>query len=111
MDIVLTFFGRFHPLLVHLPIGFILMGLLFECYKKKIQPAATVLKFIFFWASVSSLLSIVSGIFQFLQEGYIWGNIQGHFIAGVATFVLTLGFYLFLKGNVFALRIPRLFYT
>ena len=41
MDIVLTFFGRFHPLLVHLPIGFILMGLLFECYKKKIQPATS----------------------------------------------------------------------
>tara|TARA_B110000971_G_C20036570_1_gene514614 strand:+ start:4203 stop:5576 length:1374 start_codon:yes stop_codon:yes gene_type:complete len=111
MDVVFTFFGRFHPLLVHLPIGFILMGLLFELNKKKLNPNSSFLTFIFFWATISCLLSISSGIFQYQQEGYLWDDIKGHFFAGCFTLLLSFGFYLFLRGNVIASRIPRLFYT
>jgi len=110
MDAVFTFFGRLHPLMVHLPIGFILMGLLFELNRKKLNPSSSFLKFIYFWATISCLLSLGSGIFQYLQEGYLWDEIQKHFYAGCFTLFLCFGFYLFLKGNLFATRIPRLFY-
>ena len=33
---LLALIGRFHPLIIHLPIGFIVMGLLIELNKKKI---------------------------------------------------------------------------
>jgi len=31
MEIVMQFLGRFHPLIVHLPIGFLLLAFIFEC--------------------------------------------------------------------------------
>ena len=35
LDDFLILIGRFHPLIVHLPIGFIVLGILIELNKKK----------------------------------------------------------------------------
>ena len=37
MESILTFIGRFHPLIVHLPIGFILLALLLEFNRSKFK--------------------------------------------------------------------------
>jgi uncharacterized membrane protein len=34
MDILIQFFGRFHPLVVHLPIGILFLAFLFECLSR-----------------------------------------------------------------------------
>ena len=36
LDDFLILIGRFHPLIVHLPIGFIVLGILIELNKKKL---------------------------------------------------------------------------
>ena len=69
---LLALIGRFHPLIIHLPIGFIVMGLLIELNKKKFNWSNDSLKFIFFWASMSGVLSIISGYFQYQKGGYLW---------------------------------------
>ncbi len=51
------FVGRFHPLFVHLPIGFILLALLMELYQKRIKKTADPSKLI----SFSWLLAALSG--------------------------------------------------
>ena len=48
IDSLLSLVGRFHPLIIHLPIGFIVMGLLIEINKKKFKWSNDALKFIFF---------------------------------------------------------------
>ena len=71
-DSFLTLIGRFHPIVIHLPIGFIIIGLLIELNRKKFKESNNILKFIFFWGTISCLVSIISGYFQYLKEGLLW---------------------------------------
>ena len=111
LEDILILLGRLHPLIIHLPIGFIVLGLLIEFNKKKLSWSKEGLKFIFFWASLSGLFALLSGILQYQKEGYLWDSIQGHFIAGIATVILSLTFYLHLTGNSFLQFLGRRFFT
>ena len=108
---LLALIGRFHPLIIHLPIGFIVMGLLIELNKKKFNWSNDSLKFIFFWASMSGVLSIISGYFQYQKGGYLWDTVGGHFYAGITTVVLSVSFFLYLNNFKYFNLLPRKFYT
>jgi uncharacterized membrane protein len=111
MEAFLTFIGRLHPLIVHLPIGFILLALLIEFYKKYFKESEKFLKFILFWTIISGFFSLISGYLQYQQEGYLWETVQGHFYFGIFTLLLSIGFYFFLQRQVFLIQIPRLFFS
>src|SRR5210317_101231 len=111
MDSFLTFIGRFHPLIVHLPIGFIVLALLLETSKSRFKEVENVLKFMLLWVVVSSLFSIVSGYLQYRQEGYLWESIQAHFYLGLITVLFSIGFYVFLRGGTILNRLPRLLFS
>ena len=111
LDDLLILFGRFHPLIIHLPIGFIVLGILIELNKKKLKWSKEALQFIFFWASLSGLFSIITGYFQYQKEGYLWETIQGHLIAGILTVILSFTFYLYLKRNLVFKSIKTRFFT
>lgn len=108
---LLALIGRFHPLIIHLPIGFIVMGLLIELNKKKFNWSNDSLKFIFFWASISGVLSIISGYFQYQKGGYLWETVDLHFYAGITTVLLSFCFYLYLNGVNYVISIPRKNFT
>jgi len=108
---LLALIGRFHPLIIHLPIGFIVMGLLIELNKKKFKWSNDSLKFIFFWASISGVLSIISGYFQYQKGGYLWETVDLHFYAGITTVLLSFCFYLYLNGVNYLISIPRKIFT
>jgi uncharacterized membrane protein len=110
-DSILTLIGRFHPIIIHLPIGFIIIGLLIELNRKKFKEAKNILKFIFFWGTISCILSVISGYLQYLKEGLLWQSIDLHFYAGIITLLLTFGFYQYLKDQNFFNSLPRKFYT
>jgi|TARA_X000000950_G_scaffold289461_1_gene413763 uncharacterized membrane protein len=111
IDSLLSLLGRFHPLIIHLPIGFIAMGLLIDINKKKFKWSNEALKFIFFWAAISGIFSIISGYFQYEKGGYTWETIDGHFYAGVSTVLLSFCFYLYLSGVSFFISLPRKLYS
>ena len=111
MESFLTFIGRFHPLLVHLPIGFILIALLLEFNRSKFRESEKILKFILFWVLLSGGFSILSGYFQYQQEGYLWESVQGHFYSGIVTLVFSIGFYVFLQKQTILNRLPRSFFS
>lgn len=111
LDDFLILIGRFHPLIVHLPIGFIVLGILIELNKKKLGWSNDALKFIFFWASITGVFSIISGFFQYQNGGYLWETVQNHFIAGVLTIILSFSFYLKLIENSIFKSIPRKLFT
>ena len=111
LDDFLILIGRFHPLIVHLPIGFIVLGILIELNKKKLEWSNDALKFIFFWASITGVFSIISGFFQYQNGGYLWETVQNHFIAGVLTIILSFSFYLKLIENSIFKSIPRKLFT
>ena len=111
MNDLLILLGRLHPLIIHLPIGFIVLGLLIEMNKKKLAWSAEAIKYIFFWSFITGIFSIFSGYFQYEKGGYLWETIQFHLIAGISTVLLSLGFYLYLSGIKYVKSIPRKFFT
>ncbi|MAM01751.1 MAG: hypothetical protein CMC11_05970 [Flavobacteriaceae bacterium] len=111
LDDFLILIGRFHPLIVHLPIGFVVLGILIELNKKKFGWSNGALKFIFFWASITGVFSIISGFFQYQNGGYLWETIQNHFISGVLTTILSFSFYLKLIEYSIFKSIPRKLFT
>ena len=111
MDAFLTFIGRFHPLIVHLPIGFIVLGVLMEGNRKKFKFTDGVLQFVLFWIIVSGLFSLVTGYFQYTQEGHLWESISAHLFVGCITVLLAIAFYVYLNGNKRLASIPRPFFS
>ena len=83
MDLDL-FFGRFHSLIVHLPVGFIFLITFFELYygflKKKLSYRLVTLSW--FFCFVSSLFSSISGYLLSSRGHYIDENLFVHKIFG-----------------------------
>ncbi|MGC4038887.1 MAG: hypothetical protein QM764_23215 [Chitinophagaceae bacterium] len=69
---VLIFLGRLHPLIVHLPIGFVCLAILIEIFFRapKFPNLQPVIKFIWLLAALSSTLSVLFGYLLSLQGGY-----------------------------------------
>jgi uncharacterized membrane protein len=66
------FLGRFHPVLVHLPIGFLLIAALLEVGRwwGKIEVQRGVVSFILFWSAVSATVACGAGYLLSLGGGY-----------------------------------------
>jgi uncharacterized membrane protein/mono/diheme cytochrome c family protein len=101
MEIVAQFFGRFHPLLVHLPIGILYLAFIFEVlsyfssYKKlreAIQPAL-------FCGALFAVLAAGSGYLLSLEGGYDDKLLRTHQFTGIATAILST-VHFFLRRNV-----------
>lgn len=98
MDFVFSLFGRFHPVLVHLPIGFLILGsILVFSSKKDGNEFLPAVRISFFWGTVAAVLSVVSGILLYLREGYTFDTVNKHLILGVLTTISSLGIYLYLR--------------
>lgn len=101
MDFIFSLFGRFHPVLVHLPIGFLILGSILVFYaKKENKEFLPAIRISFFWGTVAALFSVISGIILYLREGYSFDTVSKHLILGVLTALFSFGFYLYLKDKV-----------
>lgn len=99
--------GRFHPLILHLPIGALLltffldvMGRLQKNYPKK------TIKYALGFSSFFSILACILGYFLSLEGGYSENVLDIHFWTGVASALLiTLLFFLANKKGKFVKRL------
>ena len=94
-----AFFGRLHPLLVHLPIGFILLALLFDLkwFKEK-GTRFNFLKIIWFLAFISSFFSALMGWLLAQNGYYIDTDLTPHQYTGILlVFFSCLGWVLRIK--------------
>jgi uncharacterized membrane protein len=88
---IIPLIGRFHPLIVHLPIGFILMALMLMYYPKKDKlPFLPAIEIALLWSSITSLLACISGFLLYSSEGYAFSSVQNHLILGLATALICL---------------------
>ncbi|MGY6741186.1 MAG: c-type cytochrome domain-containing protein [Cecembia sp.] len=101
MDFIFSLFGRFHPVLVHLPIGFLILGGILVFYaKKESKEFLPAIRISFFWGTIAALFSVVSGFLLYLREGYSFDTVSKHLILGVLTTLFSFGFYLYMKKRV-----------
>ena len=109
-----VFAGHLHPLIVHLPIGFLLLAILFELasYFRKYQHLKSAVSFTLFLGFVSAIVACVSGYVLSLAGDYDFQRLGNHKIAGI--FVAIVSGLLFLMTTAQfrkILPIPRLTFS
>lgn len=97
---IFIFFGRFHSLMVHLPIGFISLAILLELIKrlKKYEKLGAFIPFVWLLATVASMLSVVLGYSLSLGGGYnentlYWHRLGGFSLIGISFICYLLSAY------------------
>src|SRR5688572_14865920 len=111
--------GRFHPVLVHLPIGILLLAALFQLLALKPKYAAmhAATSIALFWGMVSAIVSCISGYLLSQSGDYDEELVSSHKWFGIATASISLIAYLFNRWeNEFAkwvilLMVPLIFVT
>ncbi|WP_295117896.1 c-type cytochrome domain-containing protein [uncultured Chitinophaga sp.] len=102
MGTFISFTGRFHPLLVHLPIGILLMALLLQwlSYSQKfkaLQPAVPVTLLI---GALAALFSCITGYLLSLSGEYDKATLNVHMWMGIGVAVLAgLLYVLTIRGR------------
>lgn len=83
---IATFSGRLHPLLVHLPIGFLLLAILFELfsYIKKYEHLKASVSFTLLLGFISAVLACIFGYILSLSGDYDAAALDDHKISGIA---------------------------
>jgi uncharacterized membrane protein len=81
-----TFFGHLHPILVHLPIGFLLLAVLFQLlsYSKKFEYLASSVPFILLLGFVAAGFSSLSGLALSQTGDYDYQRLTNHKLGGFA---------------------------
>ncbi len=94
----IIFVGRFHPLVVHLPIGIIVAGISihFLTKKKKFSQLKGAVPFLMGAGAVSAILSCVLGYMLSFQGGYDIKALDSHQWMGVALAVFAVLAFVFM---------------
>lgn len=93
MDVLKQLLGRLHPLVVHLPIGFIILGLLLQWYDRKRKEYTKVISLVYLWGGISAALACITGYLQYLGEGYAFDTVKWHLWSGIATALFSFLMY------------------
>ncbi|MEM9717596.1 MAG: c-type cytochrome domain-containing protein [Bacteroidota bacterium] len=101
-DIVL-FLGRFHPLVVHLPIGFLLLGGLFAWMGRKEKYAALndAVGIILLLGALSSIVAAILGYLLSMGGGYEESTLFWHKWLGIGVGVAAILAYILYKSPSF----------
>jgi len=84
------FLGRLHPLMVHFPVGLLIIALILELFtlRKRNQELRPAIQIVLVIGAMSAVLSTVFGLFLEEQDSYSGDVLSIHKWAGVATAVL-----------------------
>ncbi|KAA9036408.1 hypothetical protein FW778_19060 [Ginsengibacter hankyongi] len=91
------FIGRFHVLLVHLPIGFLLIGLLLQWISstEKYNVSKEVITVIIFCGMIAAIFSCITGYLLSLSGDYDEGLVGWHMWMGIS--VASISFLLYVR--------------
>jgi uncharacterized membrane protein len=86
------FFGHFHPVVVHLPIGIIVIAILMEFFIK--TPDSRTLEWTWFFAAISAGISCLFGWFLSQSGEYNTVAVERHQWTGIAVFTLAAAIWI-----------------
>ncbi|WP_010136443.1 c-type cytochrome domain-containing protein [Ochrovirga pacifica] len=89
---IFIFLGRFHPLIVHLPIGFIMFAFLLELLSKwkNLKELRAAIPFALIFSFLSAVVACTLGYMLSMTGEYDGPMLDGHFWFGIATTIITL---------------------
>lgn len=96
------FIGKFHPVLVHLPIGILLLGILLHWLSRKekfsnLKPAIGITLML---GAVGAILSCISGWFLAQGAEYNEETLDQHRWMGISVAVISILYYLIYSGKI-----------
>ncbi|HET9487944.1 MAG TPA: c-type cytochrome domain-containing protein [Chryseosolibacter sp.] len=88
---IYTFLGRIHPLFIHLPIGFILLAIIFDgvSYHKKFGYLRDAVSFTLLLGFASAVMSCLLGFVLSMSGDYDTLSLSNHRLAGILLTLLT----------------------
>lgn len=103
------FLGRFHPALVHLPIGILLLAALLETLTRRPRFASydKALPVVLLAGAWSAILAAVAGLYLSQGGGYDAGTLAWHKRLGVAVAVLAAAAYMLRSKTPYTDRLQR----
>ncbi len=92
---ITEFIGHFHPLLVHLPIGILLIALLLQWVsaKEKFQSYYAPVPFLLLCGMISAIAACISGYFLSISDDYNKGIVGWHKWMGISVAVVSVLLY------------------
>jgi uncharacterized membrane protein len=99
---ILIFFGRFHSLVVHLPLGFLVLAILLELiirFRNQHQFRPLV-KFIWLLSTISGLLSVLMGLALAAGGGYDEVTLDRHKFSGIALVIISAACYVLSSSRI-----------
>ncbi|MEO6330842.1 MAG: c-type cytochrome domain-containing protein [Ginsengibacter sp.] len=92
---ITEFIGHFHVVLVHLPIGFLLIGLLLQWLssKEKYQVSQQVIKVVILCGMVAAIISCITGFLLSLSGDYEENIKDWHMWMGISVAVISILIY------------------
>ncbi|MBV9988830.1 MAG: hypothetical protein JO301_14220 [Chitinophagaceae bacterium] len=108
MSRLIEFIGPFHPVLVHLPIGFILLAILFQwlSLRERYAGLAAAVRLTYLLGAISAVLSCLTGLALSSGGDYDPSTLQWHKWFGIGVAVISLVGYWY-ASKPFSLQ-PRL---
>ncbi|MBT8184114.1 MAG: hypothetical protein KJN76_04695, partial [Eudoraea sp.] len=97
MEVLKELIGRLHPVIVHLPIGFIIAGMLLLWIDRRKKGFTAAISLLFLWGTLTAILACLTGYLQYLGEGYAYDTVKWHLWFGIVTAVFSLLMYLRIK--------------
>ncbi|MEL6942055.1 MAG: DUF2231 domain-containing protein, partial [Bacteroidota bacterium] len=94
-----SFIGRFHPLVVHLPIGFLILGVLMEFFLKEGEGAKKTIAFSWLMGGISALASAFIGWLLANDGGYEESTLFWHRWLGIGLTVVAFAGWLVKSGR------------
>lgn len=100
---MLQFFGHLHPVLVHLPIGILLLACLFiwQSRKDKYENLQHVIRIILFWGMISAVASCITGYILSQSGEYDDDLVSLHQWMGISVAAVSIVTYYFSKKFLF----------
>ena len=100
---ITEFFGRFHVLLVHLPIGFLLIGLLLQwlSFKEKYHVSQQVIKVVILSGMIAAILSCITGYLLSQNGDYEEDLVGWHMWMGISVAAISILLYAKVRSGQF----------
>lgn len=96
---MLEFFGRFHPVFVHLPIGILLLACFFILlsFKAKFAGLKSAIPIMLFLGAISAVISCLTGYFLANSGNYEGNLVNNHQWLGISVAILSIILYVIHK--------------
>src|ERR1700733_1010760 len=103
---MLELLGHLHPIIVHLPIGILLLACLFmwQSRKNKYENLQPFINIILFWGMTSAVAACITGFILSQSGGYDTGLVNWHQWMGISVALLSIVIYFLRKKPNFIRR-------